>query len=216
MYIVTSFFDSVHKMQRSNTLLRDAFRGVVAGAMGTATLNIATYADMAIRGRPSSNAPSKTVETLANTLHLPLSAQGDNANDQVAENRESGLGALLGFVNGLSTGAAYGLVRSQLDDLPVPLMQPVIRLGGGEGDERSGRVFHFPRGKLHGFTAAWLTMSMVLMSRGSGIDSLLYLSIGQSTHPFDHAPLRRPDYGTYALTEPIGNPSAPVPIRLSP
>jgi len=128
MYIVTSFFDSVHKMQRSNTLLRDAFRGVVAGAMGTAALNIATYADMAIRGRPSSNAPSKMVSTLANTLHLPLSVQGDNDNDQAAQNRESGLGALLGFVNGLGTGAAYGLVRSQLDDLPVPLAAIVVGL----------------------------------------------------------------------------------------
>src|SRR5947209_14595669 len=96
MYIVTSFFDTTYKLQRSNTLLRDAFRGVVAGAMGTAALNIATYADMAIRGRPSSNAPAKMVSTLANTLHLPLSAQGDNDNDQVAQNRESGLGALLG------------------------------------------------------------------------------------------------------------------------
>ncbi len=36
--------------------------------------------------------------------------------------------ALLGFVNGLSTGAAYGLVRSQLDDLPVPLAGIVVGL----------------------------------------------------------------------------------------
>src|SRR5438270_9196397 len=126
MYIVTSLFDSVRKLQRSNTLLRDAFRGVVAGAMGTAALNIATYADMAIRGRPSSNAPSQMISTLANTLHLPLSAQGDNTNDQAAQNRESGLGALLGFVNGLGMGAAYGLLRSQLDELPVPLASVVV------------------------------------------------------------------------------------------
>jgi len=68
------------------------------------------------------------IETLANTLHLPLSAQGDNTNDQLAQNRESGLGALLGFANGLGTGAAYGLVRSQLDDLPVPLAAIVVGL----------------------------------------------------------------------------------------
>ena len=38
-------------------MLRGALFGVVAGAMGTVALNIATYADMAIRGRPPSSAP---------------------------------------------------------------------------------------------------------------------------------------------------------------
>lgn len=109
-------------------MLRDTFRGLVAGAMGTAALNIATYTDMAIRGRPSSSAPSKLISTLANSLHLPLSARGDNDNDPAAQNRESGLGALLGFVNGLGTGAAYGLLRSQLDKLPVPLAGIVVGL----------------------------------------------------------------------------------------
>ena len=76
-------------------------------------------------------APPETA-ALGNTSPLaraiPLSSQGDNANDQLAQNRESGLGALLGFVNGLGTGAAYGLVRSQLDDLPVPLAAIVVGL----------------------------------------------------------------------------------------
>ena len=50
-----------------------------------------------------------------------LSSQGGDAQGQTAQNRESGLGALLGYVNGLGTGVAYGLLRSQLDEVPIPL-----------------------------------------------------------------------------------------------
>ena len=58
-----------------------------------------------------------------NKAGLPFSPQ-----DQVAQNRESGLGALLGYVNGLATGAAYGLLRTQVDDVPLPLASILVGL----------------------------------------------------------------------------------------
>jgi hypothetical protein len=95
--------------------------GAVAGAAGTVALNVATYADMAIRGRSSSGAPAQMVSILAKEVDLPLSSQGIGSQDQTAQNRENGLGALLGYVNGLGVGVAYGLLRSRQDQVPVPL-----------------------------------------------------------------------------------------------
>ncbi len=102
-------------------MLQDALTGVVAGALGTVALNVATYADMAIRARSSSGAPSQLVGKLADKAGLPLSSKGVGSNDETAQNRESGLGALLGYVNGLGVGALYGLLRSQFVDVPIPL-----------------------------------------------------------------------------------------------
>ena len=79
--------------------------GIVAGAAGTVALDVATYLDMAIRGRSASNAPAQLVDTVAKGLHLSFSS----SNDQQAKNRESGLGALLGYVNGLGTGVGLWL-----------------------------------------------------------------------------------------------------------
>lgn len=109
-------------------MLKSALRGLVAGAMGTVALDMATYLDMAIRGRSSSNAPSNMVKTVAEKLHLPLSPQGVGSEDQTAQNRESGLGALLGYVNGLGTGALYGIIRSQFDEMPLLLAAPLVGL----------------------------------------------------------------------------------------
>ena len=40
-------------------------RGAIAGAVGTLALDASTYADMALRGRPPSEVPAKTVDALA-------------------------------------------------------------------------------------------------------------------------------------------------------
>ncbi len=111
-------------------MLEDALIGAVAGALGTVALNITTYADMVIRGRASSGAPSKMVGTIAEKANIPLSSKGVGADDETAQNRESGIGALLGFVNGLGVGAVYGLVRSQFDEdaVSLPLAGAVIGL----------------------------------------------------------------------------------------
>ena len=108
-------------------MLRNVLIGTAAGAIGTVALNVATYADMAMRGRASSGAPSKMVHILVDKAHLPLSSKGVGANDEAAQNRESGLGALLGYVNGLGVGALYGLLCSQLDeDVSLPLMGVLV------------------------------------------------------------------------------------------
>ena len=102
-------------------MLSGALIGAVAGAVGTVALDVTTYADIAIRGRSSSSAPSQMVSILAKAVGLPLSSQGVGSEDQTAQNRESGLGALLGYVNGLGVGVAYGLLRSRQDDIPIPV-----------------------------------------------------------------------------------------------
>ena len=109
-------------------MLKDTLLGVVAGAAGTVALNVATYVDMAARGRSSSSAPSKMVEKVADMTGLSLSAQGNGSQSETAQNRESGLGALLGYVNGLGVGIAYGMLRSQLDEIPVPLAGVAVGL----------------------------------------------------------------------------------------
>lgn len=102
-------------------MLRGVLPGIIAGAAGTVALDIATYADMAIRARSSSGAPSQLVSKVAEQIHLSLSSQGEGSQDQSAQNRESGLGALLGYINGLGIGALYGLLQGQDDNLPLPL-----------------------------------------------------------------------------------------------
>jgi len=102
-------------------MIREILKGTIAGAVGTVALNISTYADMAIRGRPSSSAPTNLVSTLARFVGLAPTTQDGGTQDQTAQHRESGLGALLGYVNGLGTGIAYGLLREQFDEVSLPL-----------------------------------------------------------------------------------------------
>jgi hypothetical protein len=113
---------------RRSIMLRIALKGLLAGAAGTIALDIATYADMALRGRSPSDAPSKMVSTFANMFHVPLLSQGVGAQDLTAQNRASGLGALLGYINGLGTGVVYSLLRSQRDELPLPFAGTLVGL----------------------------------------------------------------------------------------
>jgi hypothetical protein len=74
--------------------------GAAAGAAGTTALNLLTYLDMAIRGRPASTTPEQTVAALARLLHVAI-----------PENRLSGLGALTGLTAGIGVGVLLGLLR---------------------------------------------------------------------------------------------------------
>lgn len=91
-------------------------RGLIAGAAGTVTLNTFTYLDMAVRGRPASSMPAQTVEKAADATGTDLS-RGEG--DDVAQNRSQGLGALLGYVTGLTFGALYGAFRIRRGDVSV-------------------------------------------------------------------------------------------------
>lgn len=95
--------------------MRQPLTGLAAGAVGTIVLDTATYLDMVLRARPSSGVPGEVAGRLAGKASIPL---GD---EEAAEQRKGGLGALMGYATGLSIGVAYSLVRPQLDRAPVPL-----------------------------------------------------------------------------------------------
>ncbi|WUH89025.1 hypothetical protein OG900_02020 [Streptomyces sp. NBC_00433] len=81
--------------------------GAAAGAAGTTALNIVSYADIALRGRPASSTPEVTLRKLAAKLHVRIPGEG-----QTLENRVAGLAPLTGFASGLAMGAVLGLARS--------------------------------------------------------------------------------------------------------
>jgi hypothetical protein len=107
------------------SLARSLLVGTAAGAVGTAALNMVTSADMASRGRPSSDTPAKLVKNVAASAGFePLAAD-----DETAQNRRSGLGSLLGYVNGIGVGAAYGAIRPAVRGR-VPLLVAALVAGG--------------------------------------------------------------------------------------
>ncbi|HLJ79957.1 MAG TPA: hypothetical protein VKT52_00640, partial [Ktedonobacterales bacterium] len=105
-------------------MVSETLAGIAAGAVGTMALDVATYTDMIIRGRPSSGVPAQVAGTLAEGVGLDLSAGSDgdvDAAKQKAESRKSGLGALMGYATGIGIGAAYGMVRPYLGRWSLPL-----------------------------------------------------------------------------------------------
>ena len=99
MKVVRSLGHTVNTKEKEDVRICVARNG--CRSHGNSCLDITTSMDMTIRGRSSSNTPSKLIHTIAEKIHLPLSSQGVRSQDQTAQNRESGLGALLGYVNGL-------------------------------------------------------------------------------------------------------------------
>ena len=61
--------------RKKNSMLNATLCGIIAGATGTVALNISTYMDMAIRGRSSSNAPSKMVDAVAKKFTSSLNTE---------------------------------------------------------------------------------------------------------------------------------------------
>jgi hypothetical protein len=84
-----------------------ALRGAAAGAAGTTALNVVTYLDMAVRGRPTSSTPGDSVEKLAEKAHVSIPGRGESR-----ANRVQGLGALLGLAAGVGMGVLTGLARA--------------------------------------------------------------------------------------------------------
>jgi hypothetical protein len=113
------------RIPRRRTLIvrlcrREILSGVVAGAVGTTALNLATYLDMAVRPRPASTTPEQTVRRVEELVHLTLSSKGPDSGD--AADRRAGLGGLLGIAAGLSVGMTYGLLRPKLNGVPRVLL----------------------------------------------------------------------------------------------
>jgi hypothetical protein len=96
-------------------------RGLISGAAGSSALNIVTYLDMAVRGRPESQLPAQDVERLTSLAGVDLG--GD---EQTAEHRKTALGSLLGYVSGLGIATAYAAAQPLLDGAPVPLRAMLV------------------------------------------------------------------------------------------
>ncbi len=98
--------------------------GLASGAVGTAALNMATYIDMAIRGRPGSSVPKNVVRVFEEKAGVELRSGDTGSGDgreSKADDRRIALGQLLGYGAGLAIGAVYGLARPHLRALPLPL-----------------------------------------------------------------------------------------------
>ena len=114
-------------------MLREVLTGTAAGAVGTVALNVTTYADMVLRGRPPSSVPAEVAGKLTDKANIDLSGEGSDGS--TAQNRRSGLGALMGYVTGLGVGTAYGLVRPLLGDVSVPRAGLVLGLAAMAGSD---------------------------------------------------------------------------------
>ncbi|SBT41289.1 hypothetical protein [Micromonospora auratinigra] len=99
-----------------------AVDGAIAGAVGSAALNIVSYLDMAVRARPASSTPEETARALAGAAHVDLGAE------PAAANRRSGLGPVLGYGTGIAAGALFGVLAARRR-IPAPVA--VGLLGGG-------------------------------------------------------------------------------------
>jgi uncharacterized membrane protein len=87
-------------------------RGLAAGAVGTALLDAATYADLLVTGRPASDAPGRTVRALAAARGLELPDDGS---------RLAAYGQLGGLAAGLAVGVAASLARRAGVEVGAPL-----------------------------------------------------------------------------------------------
>ena len=81
--------------------------GAAAGAAGTTALNAASYLDMAVRGRPTSDTPEHTVERLGEIAQVQIPGEGEMRDNQVA-----GHGPLTGLVAGVGSGVLLALARA--------------------------------------------------------------------------------------------------------
>jgi hypothetical protein len=114
-------------------MLREVLMGTAAGAVGTVALNMTTYADMAVRGRPSSSVPAEVAGKLAGRAGIDLSGEGFD--EETVQNRKSGLGALSGYVVGLGVGTVYGLIRPALGDVSKPVAGAWLGLAAMAGSD---------------------------------------------------------------------------------
>jgi hypothetical protein len=86
---------------------RGLLAGAAAGAAGTTALNVVTYLDMAVRGRPASSTPEETVNKISAAAGVTI--PGD---EETRANRVAGLGPLTGVLAGVGTATALGALRS--------------------------------------------------------------------------------------------------------
>ena len=99
-------------------MLRRIVLGAAAGATGLVALNIITYADMAVRGRPASSTPAEIAGKIMVRVGVDRDSEDD---DEKAGNRKTGIGSLMGYVTGLGAGILYGALRVFTTKVPIPV-----------------------------------------------------------------------------------------------
>jgi hypothetical protein len=92
------------KTRRISGLWPGLLSGAAAGAAGTTALDVITYLDIAVRGRPTSDTPERTVKEMTRLVGLTVPGTGDTL-----ANRLLGLGALTGYAAGIGMGVILGL-----------------------------------------------------------------------------------------------------------
>lgn len=98
-----------------------ALDAVAAGAAGSTALNVVTYLDMAIRGRPASQSAEEVARRLTDRAHIRLGP------DKPAANRRSGLGPLLGYGGAIGTAMIFGAVTRNRR-IPLPVATPLLTI----------------------------------------------------------------------------------------
>ncbi len=88
--------------------------GALAGAAGTTALDVASYADMLLRGRGPSDLPKNVVKEIARRAHVAPFDRPDEQLSDTDKNRENAVGALIGYADGVGTGAMYGAIRPSM------------------------------------------------------------------------------------------------------
>lgn len=110
-------------------------RGLLAGVAGSAALNLVTYADMAVRGRPASDVPGETVERGLERLDLDLDLDLSGRRGEKA-NRVTALGALAGIATGAAVGVSVSLCRAagvRLSPLSGSLLTAAAAMAAADG-----------------------------------------------------------------------------------
>ncbi|RLV48057.1 hypothetical protein D9V37_18370 [Nocardioides mangrovicus] len=159
-------------------------RGLIAGAVGTVVLDLVTYADMALRGRPASEVPAQLVDAVAASLGTQVHG----------EERHEALGALAGIATGVGVGVVVSVARRhgvRLSGLTGPVVTgalamaasdlPVALLGVSDPREWS--------------SSDWAS------------DALPHLAYGTATH------LTLRSWEKRAEETPAGRPSAGLVVR---
>jgi hypothetical protein len=88
------------------TLIARAVQGFAAGCVGLVALEITSYVDQYVRGRPASDSPTKLGAALGEKLGLDLGV------GETRMNRASSLGPLAGYWDGLLLGAAWSVLAA--------------------------------------------------------------------------------------------------------
>lgn len=117
-----------------NVMTTRLAQGLLAGAAGTTALNLVTYGDMLVRGRPASSLPEQDVQALAERASIPLGS-GD-----AAGNRTSAAAALLGQFTGMLGGVAWVAAEPALRRLPRPLAAAALGVAVMAGTDGSSML----------------------------------------------------------------------------